>query len=202
MHLVELGDGSLLVHSPTWIDEATVEKVTSLGTPRLLFAPNHYHHRSLGRYVARFSSATSVASRQAIPRLVAQTSLAIQPLDEVPLPAGMRWLVPDGTKNGEAWLAVDEDDGTTWIVCDAFFNEERPLVGVEGAFLRLLKIAPGLCVGATFTLLCLSDKPRYRAWVQDALERERPRRILFSHGSPLDADATPKLAERLRGRLG
>jgi hypothetical protein len=113
----------------------------------------------------------------------------------------MRWLVPEGTKSGEAWLAIDGDDGPTWIVCDAFFNETNPVRGFEGTVLRLGRITPALCVGATFKFLCVRDAQRYRAWVLDALDREKPRRILFSHGEPLHEDAASKLGAIVRARF-
>lgn len=202
MHVVPLGDGETLIHSPTFIDEQTMTHIEALGTPRVVFAPNHFHHLSLGRYQKRFPSATVAASSEALPRLRARGHEVVQPIDVVSLPSGVRWLVPEGTKNGEAWLSVDGEGGPTWLVCDAFFNETGPVRGVEGALLRFLDTAPALCLGATFKHLCLRDKQRYRAWALDALQREKPRRVLFSHGDPLDQDVTPRLTALLNARLG
>jgi hypothetical protein len=113
----------------------------------------------------------------------------------------MRWILPEGTKTGEGWIAIDGKAGPSWIVCDAFFNETTPVRGIEGAFLRLAKISPGLCVGATFKLLGSRDKAVYREWVIDALGRERPERIVFSHGDPLETRGAELLAEVLRARV-
>jgi hypothetical protein len=203
MHVVTLGDGGLLVHSPLWVGDETFARVASLGTPRILFAPNHYHHLSLGRFRERWPEAALTASARAIPRLLAQGHEGLRPLEDVALPKGLRWLVPEGTKSGEAWVGVDDDGGATWIVCDAFFHATGPLAGLEALALRLLKATPGLSIGRTFTGVCLADKARYRDWVREAIARDRPRRVLFSHGEELRGDDTPaRLEGALRERLG
>jgi hypothetical protein len=201
MHVVDIGGGGLLIHSPTWIDDETLTRIEKLGVPRILFAPNHFHHQSLRRYRERFPEATAVATAQAIPRLRSQGHEGLRSTDDVPLPDAMRWVVPEGTKTGEGWIAIDGPTGPAWIVCDAFFNETTPVHGLEGAILRLAKISPGLCIGATFKLLGIGDKARYRAWVVDALERDKPERILFSHGDPIATGGAKLLAQILRDRV-
>ncbi len=201
MHVIPLGDGDLLVHSPTWIDEETLAQLRALGTPRILFAPNHFHHLSLQRYRELFPEATVVASAGAIPRLRARGHEGLRSTDDVALPSGMRWLVPEGTRSGEAWVSIDGEGGPTWIVCDAFFNAPAPLRGLEGAMLRLAKTGRALSIGMTYTLMCIRDKPRYREWVIDAVAREKPRSMLFSHGDPLQTDVTTALTAIIRQRL-
>lgn len=210
MHVVDLGPrGSsggipdLLVHSPTWIGEPTFERIDALGRPRLIFAPNHFHHLGLPRFRERYGDASVVASAGAIPRLERHKHQDLEKIEDTPLPSGVRWLVPEGTKSGEAWLSIDEEGrGPTWIVCDAFFHANTPVKGLEGAFLRTAKITPGLCIGMTFTLMCITDTKRYARWVHDAIDREKPSRVLFSHGEPLQADAPAKLHAILDARLG
>jgi hypothetical protein len=182
--------------------EDTFEKIEKVGAPRVLFAPNHYHHLSLPRFRERYPDARVVAAPGALPRLRAKGHEGLATTGDVRLPAALRWLVPDGTKSGEAWLAIDGDGGPTWIVCDAFFNEGARLAGLEGHFLRAMKIAPGLCIGGTFTFLCIEDRDAYRAWVLDAIRREEPRRVLFSHGDVLEEDAAARLEAVVRARLG
>lgn len=143
MHVVSLADAGVLIHSPTWIDEETISRIEVMGAPRILFAPNHFHHMDLARYRERFPEGIAVASAVAIPRLRARGHDGLRPTEDVRLPPGLRWLIPEGTKSGEAWLAIDGDGGPTWIVCDAFFNEMKPVRGFEGSMLRFGKITPG-----------------------------------------------------------
>lgn len=205
MFTLTLPDGGLLVHSPTWLGEGTFEAVEKLGTPRILFAPNHFHHMSLPRYRKRWPEAAAVASRGALPRLGKKGHDGLQDLDEVAprLPEGVRFLVCEGTKNGEAWLRVPGEGGPTLVVCDGFFHMNRPVRGAMGVILRALKTAPGLCIGQTFPWLALRDKAAYARWALATLERERPRRILCSHGEPLSEAGLPdRLSALVRERLG
>jgi hypothetical protein len=87
-----------------------------------------------------------------------------------------------GTRNGETWLSV----GDTLVVCDSFFNLPGPLSGAMGLVLRATRTGPGLKLGRTFRWLALADVRSYRAWVEDTLDALAPKRVLFSHGDPLE----------------
>lgn len=109
----------------------------------------------------------------------------------VPLPEGARLLVAEGASSGETFLSL----GGEWIVCDAFTNFERPVTGVLGLALTLMRIRHGLSLGNTFKWIVLRDRERYRKWLFSELDRDPPRKLHFSHGAPLEA---PDLAEKLR----
>lgn len=196
MHLVRLPSGGLLVHSPLWLGEDTFERVERVGRPEILFAPNHFHHLSLRRFRERYPEAVAVASPEAIPRLTKQGHAPLQSIDTVAerLPPKAHWLMPEGTKAGEAFLSLDAPSGRSWLVCDAFFNVERPVIGLTGFALRRLGVIPGLRVSRTFGLLALRDAGVYRRWILEALARERPTTLWVSHGRPASA---PDLADRL-----
>jgi hypothetical protein len=199
MTTVDLGDGSLAVHSPTWLGDGTFEALEALGAPRILFAPNHFHHASLRRFRERWPDAVVCAAPGAIRRLAARGHAGITTIDDVPLPSGVRWVPCEGVKTGETWIAVNG----TWIVCDSFFNLDAPVTGFVGFALRQLKTFPGLCIGDTFRWLGLADRARYVAWVLSEIERDPPTRVVFSHGAPLEGpDVATRIASILRERLG
>ncbi len=200
MILVPLPGGGLLVHSPTWLGDDTFDRVAAIGEPRILFAPNHFHHLSLGRFRARWPGAVAVASDVAIPRLRSKGHDGVLPIDTVAglLPAGARWLPCEGTRAGEAFLSIEDGGERTWIVSDAFFNVERPVTGVTGFALRALGTTPGLRIGSTFLWLGLRDRPAYKRWISHALSRETPAKMLFSHGV---AASGAHLAERLTAEV-
>jgi hypothetical protein len=199
MHVIASEAGAI-IHSPTLIDETTFERVAAL-EPRVILAPNHYHHLGLSPYRERFPSAVVTADAAAIRRLEQRGHQSVRPLSELALPSGVRAFVPPGTKSGETWLVVDDAEGPTLLVCDAFFHQLEPVRGLEGALLRWLKIAPGLAIGVTFTQLVLGDKAGYRRAVLEFIEHEQPRRVLFSHGVPLETDAAHALREIAEQRL-
>jgi len=205
MTTVRLTDGGLLLHSPTWLGEGTFEAVERLGTPRILLAPNCYHHLSLERFRERWPEARVAAAESALPRLVKKGHLGLVPLAEVAdgLPAASRFLVPKGLKTGEAWLSLAGPAGRIWIVCDAFFNVNRTTTGPFGWALRMTGTVPGLRLGDTFRWLAVGDRAEYRNWALRRLAEERPTSMALSHGDPIsDPDLADKLASLLHKRLG
>jgi hypothetical protein len=204
MFAVRLPGGGTLVHSPTWMGEGTFDEVEKAGEPRVLFAPNHYHHLSLERYRKRYPRALAVANESAIPRLLKKGHVGVQDLVATRdlLPPGARWLRCGGAKNGEAWLSLPGDGGPTWIVCDAFFNPTRPVTGFMGFATRALKIGPGLSIGTTFKLVGIEKAADYREWALRAVDEEKPRRVLFSHGEAIEGEGVPaRLSELIRARV-
>jgi hypothetical protein len=196
MLVVPLPSGGVLVHSPTWLGDETFARVEAIGEPEILFAPNHFHHMSLARFRARWPNAKPVASDVATPRLRARGHEGLASLASVAssLPEGAHWLACEGTKAGEAFLSLPGERGATWLVSDAFFNVERPTTGAMGFTLRALKTTPGLSIGQTYLWLALADRVRYKKWILAELSRERPTKMLFSHGVTIEAD---DLADRL-----
>lgn len=204
MHLVRLAGGGVLVHSPTWLGEDTFERVSAIGEPRVLFAPNHFHHLSLQRFRERWPDAVAVASEAALPRLRDKGHEGLGGLESASalLPPGATWLRCEGTKSGEAWLSVPRGAGRAWIVCDAFFHVTRPLSGMTGLALRALAVAPGLRVSRTFRWLAVRDRAAYRAWALEKIAREAPSELHVSHGETLAAaDLPARLTEAIERAL-
>jgi hypothetical protein len=201
MILVHLPGGGVLVHSPTWLGDDTIARVLAVGEPRILFAPNHFHHLSLGRFRSAWPEAKLVAGRAALPRLRKRGHSSVSEVDAATdlLPVGARWLECEGAKSGETLLALAD---RTWIAGDAFFNIERPVTGIVGTGLRMLKTVPGLSIGQTFNWLALSNRPAYREWVLSAIERDRPSRLWMSHGETVEGEDLPeRLAELVKARV-
>ena len=197
---VQLPSGGTLVYSPAWLDEQTLERVAELGTPRVLCAPNHFHHLTLERFRDRWPAAVTVASRPALRRLEARAGPGIRPIEDVAaeLPAGARWHLPGGTKTGEVWLSLPQPGGVTLLVCDAFFNITRPTAGFTGFALRRLQVVPGLRISHTYRLRAVSDVAACRASSLSIVNELAPTGVVFSHGETLrGADC----AARLRGAI-
>jgi hypothetical protein len=202
MFVVRLRSGGLLIHSPTRLGDGMFEQIAALGPVEVLFAPNHFHHLGLPRYRERFAEANVACSAGARPRLEKKGHAGLVDLSEVEplLPEGGRFLHCEGLKNGEVFLSLDAGGTRTWIVCDAFFHETRPIRGARTLLLRALGVAPGLRIGRTFHWVGLADRKAYRAWLDQALEREQPKRILVSHGTPIEVgDGAALRAEISRG---
>src|SRR5215470_6123036 len=114
MFVVPLRDGGTLIYSPTWLgDDTTFARVETLGTPRVLLAPNHFHHLSLARFRARYPEAVAVAAKSALPRLEAKGHRGLRDVMEVEglLASGSRVLCPEGLRCGETWLSLADERG-------------------------------------------------------------------------------------------
>ncbi len=187
MLVVDLGDGAL-VYSPTSFGDGTTERASApFGVPRVLLAPNHYHHLSLPKYRGLFPDAVTIASDGALPRLKKQGHTHAQRLDAAKLPAHVRVVPVEGTKNGETLVIVGTTEKTL-LVCDAFFNVTGPVKGAIGVVMRnVLRVTPGLQLGRTFEWVGIADRSRYRTSILDLLSAEKPTTIAFSHGAALRA---------------
>lgn len=200
--LLELPGGALLVYSPTRdLGDEAHAAIASLGRVAYLVCPNHYHFMGLREWTARYPDAVVCASPQATIRLRKKAATPPDPAAwvrlEQALPPHARLLVPPGTKNGEAWLELDDAPGPVWVVCDAWFNMPHHLGGIAGVVGRLLRVTAGLRVGATWRWV-LSDVAAYRAWALAALAERRPSLVVPSHGDLVEG---PDAVERLRAAL-
>jgi hypothetical protein len=194
MTLVRLDDGGVLVHSPTWIDDDTFARVEEHGEPRVLFAPNHFHHLSLKRFADKYPRARVVAGSGAIARIIKQSGIVPRPVHEVEdmMPKGTRWLECEGTSAGETWLSLREE--RELLVSDAFFNVNREVTGAAGFVLGALKTFPGLSLGQTFKWFALGSYAAFAAWAKRELARDAPTKLWTSHGDEEEGD---DLVERL-----
>lgn len=188
-------DGEVAVISPVSNPgEDIVREIEALGQVRLLIAPNHFHYLGLSSWKERFPQAAVVASEAAIPRIrkKLRSPIDIEPRGE--MVAGWRLAEPPGLKNGELW-AMGGDEGTTWIVGDAFFNVPGPLSGGMGMALRLTRTAPGLRIGGTWGPLHVKSKGEYASWLADRLDREPPDRLVPLHGDAVSDTCADQLRE-------
>ncbi len=193
-----LASRKLLVASPIrGLPEAAFEGLAALGEPAALLAPNHFHHLGLAQWRSRFPKVRVVASTAALPRLRTKSPVPFEPFEAIAndLPGHVRFLMPEGLKNGEVWLRLQGLRTVTWVVSDAFFHVvERP-AGLEGLVLRALGVAPGLRIGWTFKRWGVRDPSAYRSWLLRRIDADQPAGLVVGHGAAL---FDPALPDRLR----
>ena len=186
---VRLPSGGLFVYSPS---AGGLEGTGKLGTPEVLFCPNHVHHMALEKYREKWPAALACASKAALPRLGKQGHPGLRDAAEAPLPEGARLLVAEGINSGETILSL----GDEWLVCDAFTNFGKPMTGPIGFGIGALGMKSGqVSVGRLFKWFSVKDAKAYRAWLFDALDREQPKTVHFAHGEPLGG---PAVVEKLK----
>jgi hypothetical protein len=76
--------------------------------PSALVAPNHFHNLGLAEQVKRTPTVRLYASASAIPRLEKRIKKPFADVETLQheLPKGFAFLIPPGTRAGEAWLSA------------------------------------------------------------------------------------------------
>lgn len=198
---VRLDEGRSLVLGPMAGGQRKQERNAVLGEPAVLLAPNHYHNLGLRPWHEAYGSQV-VCSAVAASRIQKKTDLEPHPLDAIgQLPDGVSLLEPAGTRSGEVWLSIHNDQGTTWVMGDAFFNLEAWPKGATGAVMAVSGVWPRLRIGPTFWWVALADRKAYATWLKAQLEGQRPTRLVPAHGGIVEGvDLTDSLLDLLERR--
>lgn len=195
---VELPDKRVCVYSPVpHAGAAAMGQLRGMGKP-ILLAPNAYHTLGLPEHAKAFDEAPIVASDRAFRRIKNKTKLSVEDLRllEVNLPPHMSLLQPPDLRNGEVWLSIRDASRCVWIVCDAFVNFSRLPATPFGLGLKVLRMGPGVAIGATFKLL-LQDRRAYREWLLAKIAEEQPTMLIPCHGQVVDDDELSSTLERV-----
>ena len=99
----------------------------------------------------------------------------------------MRFLAVEGTHGHEAALRIDTPNGTTLVLNDLVANI-RHESGFGGWLLRLMGFAGAAHVPAPVKLMLVKDIDALRAQLLEWAAIETLRRVLVSHGEPIESD--------------
>jgi hypothetical protein len=192
MTVLRLRDGSVLVHSPLAMTDARRAAVAALGPVAHLYAPNLFHHLSLGDWAAAFSSA----------RVHAPAGLATKRHDlrcdrthrTTPEPAFadvIDELAIDGFRMQETVLF--HRPSRTLVVADLVHNVGRPRHPWAQAYTRAMGFYDRIALSRMLRWFAVSDRAAMRRSV-DALLALPLERIVVGHGTPITAHARDALA--------
>jgi len=161
--------------------------------------PNSFHYMGVNAWLERFPEAKLYASKKAKKRLVGKGFKQILMLEnEQPqLPKGYEVLIPPGHRGGDVWLSKQGGENhNLWITCDSFLNYERvSKQPIARTLQSLLGAAPGLKISQVIKWLLLDRKSKFKSWVLNQLQKDKPTILIPSHG---EVDSDDNLTERLR----
>lgn len=147
-----------------------------------LFLPNSWHHMGVKEWSQTFPQARRFAHKNALRRLKRKGLDNVQDADALKL-TGVRMTCLEGNRMGEAWLEVDTDNGTAWVVADAFFNfKELPKPFLARVALVLMRSAPGLRISRLY-LTSVKDRKGYKAWLLNKIQSVKPAILVPNHGN-------------------
>jgi hypothetical protein len=183
MTVLRLGDGSLLLHSPVAMTSERRAAVEALGRVAHLYAPNTFHHLSIGQWAAAFPSARlhappGLAKKRADLRIDRVSGVAPEPafdgvVDELPI---------EGFRLEEH--ALLHRPSRTLVVADLVHNIGRPAHGWTKLYTRAMEFYDRVALSRLIRMAAFSDRAAARRSVDDVLARGFDH-LVVGHGAPL-----------------
>jgi hypothetical protein len=198
MTVVRLNDGRLVVFSAIALDEDEMQALEDYGRPSFLVVPNDHHRLDAKIWKDRYPAMQVVApegSREKVEDAV-HVDTTNPTLDD----PNVQFVTVPGTRGHEAALIVRTVNGTTLVLNDIVGNIRNPS-GFGGWFLKKMGFAgdePHIPKPVKLTMV--DDKEALRAQLLAWSQLESLKRILVSHGSPIEDDPGQVLRE-LAGSL-
>jgi len=193
MTVVRFRDSRLVVWSAISLDEKEMAKLEAFGRPAFLIVPNDHHRLDARAWKERYSQLQVVApkgSRAKVEKLV--------PVDTTAPDFGdpnVEFVTVAGTRDREAALIVRTPNGTTLVLNDLVGNI-RHASGIAGWLLGLAGFAgKSARIPRVVKLNLVKDAKALRAQLLQWAEIESLRRILVSHGDPIEASPQKTLRD-------
>jgi hypothetical protein len=200
MTVLRLADGSLLLHSPVALTPERRAAVEALGRVAHLYAPNTYHHLSIGAWAAAFPSA----------RLHAPAGLAKKrPGLRIDRVLGGPSAGPPGSPAEPAFAGVVDElpiagfrleetallyrPARTLVVADLVHNIGRPEHGWTRFYTRTMGFYDRVALSRMLRASAFSDRGAARRSLDGILAQPFDR-LCVGHGAPLAAGAPEALA--------
>ena len=198
MTVVRLAGRRLVVWSAIALDEQEMDTLESFGQPVFLVVPNDHHRLDAKAWKGRYPDMTVIAPEGSRPKVAEVVAV------DTSTPAfgdpNIEFVTVPGTRDHEASLVVRRAHGTTLVLNDLIGNI-RDVSGIEGWLLRLAGFAGDAPrIPAVVKLALVKDAQELRAQLLRWADDELLKRILVSHGEPIEANARQTLRE-LAGSL-
>jgi hypothetical protein len=199
MTVARLNDARLVVFSAIALDEDEMRRLEAFGRPAYLIVPSDKHRLDANIWKIRYPEMRVVApegSWGAVQKVVAVDTAA--PRFDDP---SVRFVTVPGTSNREAALVVSGPRGTTLVLNDVVGNI-RNSSGVGGWLLRRFGFAGKKAqIPKVVKMAMIKDPNALRAQLLHWAEIDSLKRILVSHGSPIE-DNPRQVLRDLAGSLG
>lgn len=191
MTVVRLRDSRLVVWSAIALDDENMAVLEAFGRPAFLIVPNGHHRLDAPAWKARFPDIQVVAPAGARERV--QKVVTVDTTTPAFGDAAIDFVGVAGTREHEAALVVRKNTGTTLVLNDLVGNI-RNVGGVGGALLRLMGFAGDEArIPFVVKRVLVRDRKALRAQLLQWAGIDRLKRILVSHGEPIESDAARTL---------
>ena len=186
MTVARLNDRSLVVFSAIALDEDEMGALEAYGRPAYLIVPSDKHRLDAKIWKDRYPAMRVVAPEGARSKVA-----EIVPVDTTDPRFGdpnVQFVTVPGTRANEAALVVRTGNGTTLVLNDLVGNMGNES-GFGGWFLRLAGFAGDEPqIPKVVKLRMIDDKAALRKQLLEWAELDGLKRILVSHGAPIEDD--------------
>lgn len=196
MTVVRLSDSRLVVFSAIALDEGAMAWLEAYGRPAFLIVPSDKHRLDARIWKDRYPAMQVVApegARAKIEKIVPVDTVAPDFED-----SNVQFVAVPGTRGKEAALVARTPNGTTLILNDLVGNI-RNEAGVGGWLLRMAGFAGKRAqIPRVVKMALIKDPQALRVQLMQWAEIESLKRILVSHGSPIEESPQQALRELAR----
>ena len=193
MTVVRLSDSRLVIWSAIALDEEELATLEASGRPAFLIVPNDHHRLDAKAWKERYPQLQVVApegSRAKVEKVV--------PVDTTAPDFGdpqVQFVTVPGTSDREAALVVRTANGTTLVLNDLVGNI-RDAAGISGWLLGLAGFAgKSARIPRVAKLNLVKDVNALRAQLRQWAELASLKRIIVSHGEPIEANPRQTLRD-------
>ena len=198
MTVVRLNGSRLIVFSAIALDEDEMTRLEAYGRPAFLIVPSDKHRLDAKPWKNRYPAMQVVApegARAKVEEVVPVDTVAPQFDDP-----NVQFVAVPGTRGHEAALVVRTPNGTTLVLNDLVGNI-RSEPGSRSWLLQLAGFAGKEAqIPRVVKMVMIKDASALRAQLMRWAEIESLKRILVSHGSPIDQNPRQTLRD-LAGSL-
>jgi len=193
MTVVRLRDSRLVIWSAIALDDTQMHRLETFGRPAFMIVPNDHHRLDAKAWKKRYPQLKVVApegAREKVGEMV--------PVDTTAPDFGdpdVQFITIPGTREREAALIVRRPSGTTLVLNDLVGNI-RGKSGIDGWLLKLAGFAGDQAqITKPVKLAMVKDSNAVRGQLLQWTQVESLKRIIVSHGEPIEANPRRTLSE-------
>ena len=193
MTVIRLNGSRLIVFSAISLDQDEMTRLETYGRPAFLIVPSDKHRLDAKPWKNRYPAMQVIApegARTKVEDVVPVDTVAPQFDDP-----NVQFVAVPGTRGHEAALVVRTPNGTTLVLNDLVGNI-RPDPGSRGWLLQLAGFAGKEAqIPRVVKMVMIKDANALRAQLTQWAEIESLKRILVSHGSPIEENPRQTLRD-------
>ena len=180
MAIARLGDGSLVVHNPIALDDASMRAIDAWGKVAFVLVPNGFHRMDAKPFALRYPDAKVLCPRGARKK-VEEIVRAHGDYADFPTDARVRLEHLDGVGEAEGVMTVLSDDGASLVLNDIVFNMPHQ-TGLQGFILRSVLQSSGFPrVSRIGKMFLVKDKAALKSCFTRLASTPDLKRILVAH---------------------